>query len=456
MINKQNDKVSELSGFLYEGKQAEPQFIVLVNKKSNRLSYVCDFVFHQALLCNYVITDNSSDFKSSKLNKVNYTSFEIEGSFHIQPSGFIDRVVVEETPPPIKSHNNIPYFFPQQSGDMSFDVFSAVFYFISRYEEWQKFVKDIHGRFEERNSILYKLSALKKPVVDIWLEEFKTALRNKFSKVIFSKREFKFISTIDVDNLYAFKGKPFFRNAGGAIKDLMRLNTSMFMARLASVLFGKKDPFDKYEEQIKLANETGTPLIYFFLYKNNTEFDRTIRPGHPLFLQLFDKLKLEKISFGIHPSYFSSDTNDGIKTETDLLSEHSKQNTILSRQHYLRFNIKTTPQYLEAAGIQFDFTMGFASASGFRAGTTLPFYYYNFEREEVLKVMAVPFALMDGAYYIYANAKIEEAKQEIELLIEETKKVNGLFVTVFHERSFAEQLYPGWRRLYSQIHHLIK
>ncbi|HRD40672.1 MAG TPA: hypothetical protein PLC65_18730, partial [Bacteroidia bacterium] len=66
------------------------------------------------------------------------------------------------------------------------------------------------------------------------------------------------------------------------------------------------------------------------------------------------------------------------------------------------------------------------------------------------------FALMDGAYYIYANAKIEEAKQDIELLIEETKTVNGLFVTVFHERSFAEQLYRGWHRLYSQIHHLIK
>ncbi|HRD40671.1 MAG TPA: hypothetical protein PLC65_18725, partial [Bacteroidia bacterium] len=132
------------------------------------------------------------------------------------------------------------------------------------------------------------------------------------------------------------------------------------MARLASVLFGKKDPFDKYDEQIKLSKETGIPLIYFFLYKNNTEFDRTIRPGHSLFLQLFDKLKREKVSFGIHPSYFSSDTNDGIKVETDLLSEHSKQNTILSRQHYLRFNIKTTPLYLEAAGILFDFTMGFA------------------------------------------------------------------------------------------------
>lgn len=456
MTNHSIDIISELEGFLYEGKQAKPQFIVLVSQINNRVTYTCDFIFHQALLCNYIITDNQNEFTASSLYKINYTTSTLSDSFQIIPSGFLPKAGVEETLPPVANVKSIPYFFPQQSGEISFDIFSAIFYLISRYEEWQKFVKDRHGRFEERNSILYKLSVLKKPIVDIWIDEFKTALLNKFSGITFPKREFKFISTIDVDNLYAFKGKPFHRNVGGAVKDLMRFDTPMFMARLATVFLGKADPFDKYDEQIKISRESGIPLIYFFLYKNNTEFDRTITPGHDQFKRLFEKLKKEKISFGIHPSYFSSDSPENIKAETELLSEHSQQKTILSRQHYLRFNIKSTPGYLEEAGIQFDFTMGFATASGFRAGTTLPFYYYNFEKEATLKVMAVPFTLMDGAYYIYSKAKMEDAKRDIELLREEAKKVNGLFVTVFHERSFADELYPGWRRLYSQIHHLIK
>lgn len=456
MTKKSSDSISELKGFLYEGKLAEPQFIVLVSQINNRVTYTCDFIFHQALLCNYIITDNQNEFTASSLYKINYTNTPLSESFQIIPSGFLSKTGVEETPPSVANVNNTPYLFPQQSGDISFDIFAAVFYLISRYEEWQKFVKDLHGRFEERNSILYKLSALKKPLVDIWMEELKSAFKNKFTVVQFPQRQFKTISTIDVDNLYAFKGKPFYRNAGGAIKDVLRFDGRMFMSRLASMLFGKKDPFDKYDEQIKLSKESGIPLIYFFLYKNNTDYDRTIKPGHPEFIKLFEKLKNEAISFGVHPSYFSSDSNETIKEEADLLSEHAQQTIVLSRQHYLRFNIRTTPAYLEAAGIQFDFTMGFATAPGFRAGTTLPFYYYNFEKEETLPVMAVPFALMDGAYYIYGNTKIEDAKKDIELLREEAKKVNGLFVTVFHERSFADELYPGWRRLYSQIHHLIK
>lgn len=455
MTKTSSDSISELEGFLYEGKQAKPQFIVLVTQINKRVTYTCDFIFHQALLCNYTITDNLNDFTDSSLYKINYTTNPVSNSFQIIPSGLLSKTGVEETPPPV-ANTNMPYLFPQQNGDLTFDVFSAVFYLISRYEEWQKFVKDLHGRFEERNSILYKLSVLKKPLVDIWLQELKAALKNKFTDAQFPQRQFKTISTIDVDNLYAFKGKPFYRNAGGAIKDLLRLDGAMFMARLATVFIGKKDPFDKYDEQIKLSKESGIPLIYFFLYKNNTDYDRTIQPGHPEFIKLFGKLTKENINFGIHPSYYSSDNKETLKEETDLLSKHAQQSIIISRQHYLRFNIKSTPVYLEQAGIKFDFTMGFASASGFRAGTTLPFYYYNFEKEDVLKVMAFPFALMDGAYYIYGNASLEEAKNDMQLLQKEAKKVNGLFITVFHERSFAEQLYPGWRRLYSQIHHLIK
>lgn len=456
MTKKSSDTISELEGFLYEGKSVKPQFIVLVSQINNRVTYTCDFIFHQALLCNYIITDNQNEFTASSLYKINYTSNTLSDSFQIIPSGFLSKTGVEETPPPVTNVNNTPYLFPQQSGDMSFDIFAAVFYLISRYEEWQKFVKDLHGRFEERNSILYKLSALKKPLVDIWMEELKSAFKNKFTAVQFPQRQFKALSTIDVDNLYAFKGKPFYRNAGGAIKDVLRFDGRMFMSRLASMLLGKKDPFDKYDEQIKLSKESGIPLIYFFLYKNNTDYDRTIKPGHTEFIKLFEKLKSENISFGIHPSYFSSDSNETIKEEADLLSEHAQQRVVLSRQHYLRFNIKNTPHYLQSAGIQYDFTMGFATAPGFRAGTTLPFYYYDFEKEEALSVMAVPFALMDGAYYIYGKTKIEDAKKDMELIRDETKKVNGLFITVFHERSFADELYPGWRRLYSQIHHLIK
>lgn len=456
MTNVQNIQLPALDTFLYNGKNTDAAFIVLTEKVTPRLLYVCDFIFQQGLLSNYNITDNANEWKESTLYKINYTGHVYENSFQIQPSGFLSKSGIEEGIPPLKNNNDVPLFYPNNCFDIDFDIFSAVFHCISRYEEWQKYVKDMHGRFEVRNSLMYKLSCLKKPIVDLWIEKLKIGLHKKYPDIRFQQRSFKFVSTIDVDNLYAFKGKSLIRNAGGAVKDLFRLDFGMFASRLASVFFGKGDPFDKYDEQIQLAHDTHTPLFYFFLYKNNTEFDRTINPGHTEFKKLFAKLKGNKVEFGIHPSYFSSDDEQGISEETKLLGDHAQKNILISRQHYLRFNIRTTPFYLEKAGISYDFTMGFASAAGYRAGTTLPFYYYDFASEKSFSVMAVPFALMDGAYYIYKKVKIEEVQKDIESLIAEAKKVNGLFITVFHERSFSQQLYPGWSRLYRQIHQLIK
>ena len=64
------------------------------------------------------------------------------------------------------------------SCDLGYDIFSSVFYFISRYEEWQDFEKEKHGRFDLQQSILFKDQQHLKPVLNIWIEEFKLALLN--------------------------------------------------------------------------------------------------------------------------------------------------------------------------------------------------------------------------------------------------------------------------------------
>ena len=39
---------------------------------------------------------------------------------------------------------------------MFFDVFSASFYLVSRYEEYLPYVKDMYERFQAENSLAYK------------------------------------------------------------------------------------------------------------------------------------------------------------------------------------------------------------------------------------------------------------------------------------------------------------
>ena len=386
--------IDVLNDYLYNGAGEAAQFIVYAPKISKRLRYVCDFIFHQSLICNYTLTDQETEFVNSNLCKINYSDKAIPGAFQIVPMGLLDQIGVKEFVPSVKTENNRIVFFPTEQGDFPADVFSAVFFFISRYEEWQKVVKDGHGRFEILNSILHKLAATKIPVVDCWMNELKAKLQQTFPALKLKQRPFKYISSIDVDNVYAFKAKPLYRNLGGALKDVLSGNLKMFSARMGTVCFGKKDPFDAYDQQVALSKQYKIPLIYFFLYRNNTEFDRTIKPGHPLFVALLQKLNTQAVSYGLHPSYFTSDSEELLNKEVKAFAKDSGKAVLCSRQHYLRFNIRTTPLQLQNAGIKFDFSMGFASAAGFRAGTGLPFYYYDLNSENVLDIMAVPFAVI--------------------------------------------------------------
>lgn len=451
-MQENNDRVkNHLQGFLFEGAEKCPQFIIYSEEVSSRLRYVCNFIFHQALKTNYIITDNAGKFISSELFKINYSKLEFANTFCVYPSGFLIENGVKEMNPPCTNSGKDFKLFPALQGDLDYDIFSAVFYFISRYEEWQKFVKDNHGRFEIRSSILHKLNAVRYPSVDCSINEFGKKLEVYFRGYKATKPEFRYISTIDVDNLYAFKAKTVFRNTGGGIKSFLRGDINGFWARMATVLFKQKDPFDYYKEQVQISEDTKVPLIYFFLYRNNTNFDRTVKPSHPAFIELFRFLKSKYIAIGLHPSYYSSEHPLLLKKEVENLCKDAALPVIATRQHYLRFNIRTTPKELLENGIEYDFTMGFASTTGFRSGTALPFYYYDFEREKELPLMAVPFALMDGAYYNYMHKNASEAEKEIFELADKVKENGGLFISVFHERSFAGFLYPGWKELYFKL-----
>ncbi|MGZ3885740.1 MAG: polysaccharide deacetylase family protein, partial [Bacteroidia bacterium] len=262
---------------------------------------------------------------------------------------------------------------------------------------------------------------------------------------------FRYLSTIDVDNVYAYKAKPFSRSLGASAKDFLNLNFQSIGDRIKTLYFFKKDPFDAYDLQIELSEKYKIPLMYFFLCRTDTEHDRTIDPKHPAFAKLLKEITKKNVAVGAHPSYFSSSDTALFGHETRLLKDLSGQNVPFSRQHYLRFDVGSTPQHLIDAGIKYDFTMGYASDIGFRAGTSLPFYYFDFEKNKPLPLLAVPFEVMDGAFYTYNAVLPKQAEKETMAIVEEVQKVNGLFITVFHDRTFGTNFFPGWKPMYLRL-----
>ena len=92
---------------------------------------------------------------------------------------------------------------------MGFDIFSAIFFMVSRYEEYLPFTPDRHGRFKATDTLAYKNNFLQIPVVDTWINLFKSILQKKFPAIKLLPSYFKAIVTYDIDVAYKFKGKKF-------------------------------------------------------------------------------------------------------------------------------------------------------------------------------------------------------------------------------------------------------
>jgi len=402
------------------------------------------------------ITSSTEEFDQYPHLKINYSNFLFASALQILPNGLLFQKGINQNKPELVSIRNLHRLFQTnyspQDNILEYDLFSMTFFFISRYEEWQNFKKDEHDRFAAKQSILNKYDTLHRPIVDLCVFELKEKLKILFPNINWPEKKAGLISTIDVDNLYAFKGRPIWRTIGAGLKDLLKRDIQNFKTRIKVLSKKQNDPFDIYYEVAAFCKKESLPLIFFFLYRNATKYDRGLKPGSTSFLEVFKKLKKFSLFFGIHPSYYSSTEKTIIASELFQLEKDLGQKVIFSRQHYLRFDIKTTPRLLINAGIEVDFSMGFSDTVGFRAGTCFPFYYFDFENEKQENLLLMPFCLMDGAYSIHHKKDKNAILKEVTDIAKDIKKCGGNMITVFHERSFYNHLYPGFGTLYKELH----
>jgi len=424
------------------------------DKDSSRLHYTCDFIFNQVLNINYKYLNNLQPFQAYAGPKINLSANQTDAPLQILLQDFIFDTALSDAAFCLIQQGNRIVLMQESSKTqkkIELDLFSSVFYFISRHEEWCSQQPDQHGRFELKASILYNNHLYLKPLLDIWINDLKVQIEMAFPEIKLPEKKFQIISTIDIDNVFAFKGKPLVRSVGGLVKDLLRLNFVGFTHRLQTLLFQKKDPFDIYDEVSEFCFKQHIPLCYFFLFKTGTKYDRSLDPAAKAYQGVFEDIKKHQAHIALHPSYHSAFDFGLLKHEKECLEKRSAQNIQMSRQHFLRFDIKSTPHLLIQQGIKVDFTMGFASAPGFRAGTSHPFYYYDFHTEKATELIMLPFCAMDGAYTHYSPMPANKAFESMLALGQEIKNVGGYFTFVYHERSFYNHLYKDYGDLYKKI-----
>ena len=416
---------------------------VYVDKLSERVKYTFEFVFSRLIITDYRLIDKFDDFTSAEGFKIVYANQKIEDYPLIYAFDFLfdadsDKIIEVEC----DTVDLVKVLFPHNCADsiMSFDIFAAIFYMISRYEEYSQYnssVFDEHGRYLHVNSTAYREKFMDSPVVHIWCAMLEDKLKQLFPQIVISHPQYEFIPTIDVDNAYKHINKGVVRVWGGVAKSLLHLDFKLFNEKMSVIFRHGKDPYDVFDELVGLQKKYDICFRFFFLMGDYGGNDKACPPSDKKFRKLIRDVH-ENAKVGIHPSYASNDDISLLPKEKKLLEDVIGAPVTMSRQHFLRFNVRNTFSNLLNNGIKEDYSMGYAEIVGFRAGVCVPYNFFDLGRNIATDLVIYPLSAMDATLFRYMKLNDVEAFDEIRKTIEVTKKYNGTFIPLWHNSSLAD------------------
>lgn len=426
--------------------------LIYTHKITLRTKYIFNFFFKDMYEIPFKITQSEEDFNGWEGPKINYSQQAFANEIFVKSAGIICEQGIKEQSISIGEWmGNKTLFKTDTSFEIPFDIFSAVFYLITRYEEYLPHIRDKYDRFEAESSIAFHHDFLEKPIVNDWLIEFGKILKAKFPHLKLKQHKYKYISTIDIDNAYAFKQKGVMRTIGGYGRSIVNFFWEDFTER-TKVLFGKmKDPYDTYDVQLEIQKKYDLNVIYFFLLGDYGVNDKNLPSNNKKFQSLIKHLN-DYADVGIHPSFGSNNSSVQVKKEINRLSTIVHRDISKSRQHFLKLNFPATYKTLVDNGITDDYTMGYATRIGFRASVCSPFYWYDLDTETETTLRVHPFPIMEATLKFYMKINPEDVFKTVQGCVDEVKRVDGTLITLWHNETMSNwREWKGWQNVYEEV-----
>ena len=430
--------------------------VIFVEKITPRIQYVFKYIFKEVLGLSYQITNDITYFKKLSTAKINYTKYDFSDIINIRPHPLLFENNIKPQQIEISEWKSHKIFFHQkdaweQSHGIPFDIFAAIFYLISRYEEYLPFNPDKYGRFEAGQSLAFKHGFLQEPIVNQWISLLKEELLKKHPALEFSSPAYRHLSTIDIDSAFAFKYKGVLRTFIASAMNLLKGDISRLKMRMNVLRNNAPDPFDVFSKLIHINRKYKIKPIWFFQVGKLGRYDKNISLKRKHFRALVKQI-VAIDNVGIHPSYQSNLHPLILKMEMNTLQKLIKKPIVRSRQHYIKLSLPTTYRKLIKTGIREEYSMGYSSDIGFRAGTCTPFLFFDLKSNKETDLRIFPFQVMDACLNHYMQLSPQRAMEVIKELADKVRKVNGLFISVWHNESLSNAMqWEGWEHMYEEM-----
>ncbi|MAP55166.1 hypothetical protein [Altibacter sp.] len=422
--------------------------LVYTQKVTPRITYIFKHICTRILGLEVNFTSQIEDFIAYDGPKLSYGKQPMGNELFIQSHGLLTQQGIDSEDIAVKDWEATKCFFAMgEKSDLPFDIFSAGFYLLSRFEEYLPHVKDEMGRFPANESLAFNNGFLSQPVVDIWAYKFKAVLLQHFPSLVFLPKSMTVHNLVKARQPYAYNQRGAFRSLVGYGKDLLQFKMSRILERSRVIMGLRQDPFDTFEWLISEARRSTNKLTVFFLLGEATVFEESINTYRQKFKMLLKYVSDYK-EVGLIFSFDALQDYEMLRIEKKRIESITNRSLQSSMNAQYLVHLPELYRNLVELEVQKDFTMGYENEPGFRAGTCTPFLFYDLDYEIKTPLIIHPITASTRSF---KNKYASDITKKIDQLWTSVAEVHGTFSIVFTNRDFTPTIGNTiWRELFSK------
>lgn len=378
-----------------------------------------------------------------------YGKRDSAGGVVIRPCGYFEGNLTDAEDFPVEpsgSIEGVPVLFGAGSATrtdeatiVEGDLIASAFFLASRVEETANSARDEHARFRAADSFLARNGLLTRPLVD----EYALFLRSE-AKRLWPALEVKrpwghetslaIAVTHDIETLaqprpLGYAKHKLITGFRALLSGHIRSAAANFTAAIVRPITGK-NPSWSFARLRRLAEPF--PATFFFFGGRTSPNDGEYNVGQRQISEVISDLARECCETGLHVGYDTRGNGDSLAEQKKAIERASGRDVKGGRYHYLRAEFPGSWNDFEKAGLEYDATLGYAEAAGFRAGTSYPFRPFDVEAKREMDVTEVPLVAMDGTFFHYEGLSADETVSQVLTLADTVSCTGGVFTLLWH------------------------
>lgn len=350
------------------------------------------------------------------------------------------------------TENERPFSFDGKCVHVNFDMLGISFLLLSRYEETLTEHRDRFGRFCYEDSLCSKYELSDIPIVDEYAMLLRKYVQEYCPNFMITRREPNFIPTHDIDFLFRFPS--FVKSVKTIAGDLFKrksllLSCKSLSSYMKSLRDFRCDPYaSAVYELFKVSVENKLDSYFYFKSLRSKDSDFTYNILSPKSRECIKDLLSQGGAVGLHGGLYSFADKVIFAMEKYRMETVCEREVAAVRQHFLKFDVRKTPQIWQECGIRSDSSLGFPEREGFRCGTCHPYPLYDIENDCALEVVEHPLIVMDTTLFQYRKLTENEAFDSVRKLYDRCVSVEGDFVMLWHNTTMFGELESWYKNVY--------